>query len=322
MKGLKAEDVDWDELEGTADTLLDTKKISNLKAKLENESNPVGQSFDAVAHLKRKSDKKDKFYLYKMNKRCMNPDEPSYVFKTSKLKVKDKDKNPFLSNEYCHIDVKVNRCKYFPTITLSVYHPVVRKQLPLFTMECEGETAECYAKFFTLINETIEKAAPGSVFNPLAGFMADEAGGIQEGLRSVYGVAVLERSRHVNFIIFSAPTGNELVCIVINLRNYSRTLLEAQTSSAYHAAVQELKDFVAKKPAKDQRGFLTTWFQWWDNRRSHVFPAFARKNAPATNLAEVIHSKWKTTAGEHLSLQGSNYKLKMHSLNLHVNYVN
>ena len=52
-------------------------------------------------------------------------------------------------------------------------------------MECEGETARCYAKFFTLINETIEKAAP------LARFMADEAGGIQEGLRRVYGEAVL-----------------------------------------------------------------------------------------------------------------------------------
>ena len=33
-----------------------------------------------------------------------------------------------------------------------------------------------------------------------------------------------------------------------------------------------------------------------------IFPAFARKNAPATNLAEVIHSKWKTTGGTHLSL--------------------
>ena len=54
LKGLKAEDVDWDELEETADMLLDTKKISNLKAKLNNESNPAGHSFDAVAHLKRK----------------------------------------------------------------------------------------------------------------------------------------------------------------------------------------------------------------------------------------------------------------------------
>jgi len=75
-----------------------------------------------------------------------------------------------------------------------------------------------------------------------------------------------------------------------------------QTSSAYNDAVVELKEFVAKKPAKDQRGFLIPWLQWWDDRRVHVFPAFARKNAPATNLAEVIHSKWKTTGGTHLSL--------------------
>ena len=77
----------------------------------------------------------------------------------------------------------------------------------------------------------------------------------------------------------------------------TRTLLHAQTSSAYNDAVVELKEFVAKKPAKDQRGFLIPWLQWWDDCRAHVFPAFARKNAPATNLAEVIHSKWKTTGG-------------------------
>ena len=34
-----------------------------------------------------------------------------------------------------------------------------------------------------------------------------------------------------------------------------------------------------------------------------IFPAFARKNAPATNLAELIDSKWKTTGGTHLSLE-------------------
>lgn len=47
---------------------------------------------------------------------------------------------------------------------------------------------------------------------------------------------------------------------------------------------------------------MLAWLEWWDDRRSHVFPALARKNAPAINLAEVIHSKWKTTGGTHLSL--------------------
>ena len=60
-----------------------------------------------------------------------------------------KDEEHFLSNEYCYNDGKWNRCKDFPTVTLSVYHPVLRKQVPLFIMECEGETVECYTKFFS-----------------------------------------------------------------------------------------------------------------------------------------------------------------------------
>lgn len=48
-------------------------------------------------------------------------------------------------------------------------------------MECEGETAECYTKFFSLINEEMGKVVAGRVFCPIAGFMTDEAGGLQEG---------------------------------------------------------------------------------------------------------------------------------------------
>lgn len=75
-----------------------------------------------------------------------------------------------------------------------------------------------------------------------------------------------------------------------------------QTLSAYNDAIQELKEFVSKKPAKHKRGFLIPWVEWWDDRRSRIFPAFARKNAPASNLAEVILFKWKTMGGTHLSL--------------------
>ena len=86
------------------------------------------------------------------------------------------------------------------------------------------------------------------------------------------------------------------------LTRITRTLIRVQTASAYHDTIQEMKDFVPKKKVKDQRGFLISWIQWWDDGTSHVFPAFARKSAPATNLAEVIHSKRNTTGGVHLSL--------------------
>ena len=60
-------------------------------------------------------------------------------------------------------------------------------------MECEGETAVCYTKCFSLINGEMGKVVAGRVFCPIAGFMADEAGGLQEGLRRVYGNSVLEK---------------------------------------------------------------------------------------------------------------------------------
>ena len=70
----------------------------------------------------------------------MNLDETSYVFKASKHKISIAlsmgDEEHFLSNEYCYIDGKWNRCKDFPTLTLSVYHPMLRKQVPHFIMEC------------------------------------------------------------------------------------------------------------------------------------------------------------------------------------------
>lgn len=310
VENLKKPTVDWDELEKTADALLDTKKISNLKAKLKKESNPAGSSFEAVAHLKQKANSKDEFFIYKMNDREMNADEPSYVFKTSKLKINlarsMADENHFLSNEYCYIDGKFNRCKDFPTITLSVYHPVLRKQIALFTMECEGETAECYTKFFDLINEVVGKVAEDEIFLPIAGFMEDENGALQVGLQRVYGESIQEQLKTCEFHYLQSANRQRSKLHSEKSKDFftrvTRSLLQAQTSSAYNDIMQELKEFIAKKPAKDQRGFLIPWLQWWDDRRSHVFAAFSRKNAPRSNLAEVIHSKWKTTGGEGLSL--------------------
>ena len=90
-------------------------------------------------------------------------------------------------------------------------------------MECEGETAaECYTKFFSLINEELGKVVAGRVFCPIARFMADEAGGLQEGLRRVYGNSVLEELKMSESFPCSAQTDNELVCIGRNRRLFAR----------------------------------------------------------------------------------------------------
>ena len=54
LEDLKADVVHWDGLEKTKDSLLDTKRISNLKAKINKENNPAGHSFQVVAYLKQK----------------------------------------------------------------------------------------------------------------------------------------------------------------------------------------------------------------------------------------------------------------------------
>jgi len=45
----------------------------------------------------------------------------------------------FLSSEFCFFDGKRKRSRGFVTLTASVYHPLLRKQIPLVTMEAESE---------------------------------------------------------------------------------------------------------------------------------------------------------------------------------------
>jgi len=53
----------------------------------------------------------------------------------------DQSKDHLLSEEVCFCDGKVKRCKGFVSLTASVYHPVLRKLIPLATTECEAENS-------------------------------------------------------------------------------------------------------------------------------------------------------------------------------------
>lgn len=135
---------------------------------------------EAVSILKISTSKRDKFLIYKLNDRKYNG-EPTYVFKTSSFKLQlmndmNRHGNKILSTQYAHIDGKERRCSHFTTITLSVYHPTLLKQIRLATMECEGESAVNITKFWKLVNEALAEKFDDSVtFDPW-GLMSDEAG--------------------------------------------------------------------------------------------------------------------------------------------------
>lgn len=54
--------------------------------------------------------------------------------------------------------------------------------------------------FLSHQRRSMGKMVAGRVFCSIAGFMADEAGGLQEGLRRVYGNSVLEKLRMSEFL--------------------------------------------------------------------------------------------------------------------------
>ena len=81
--------------------------------------NPLGENFEGLVTFKHHCDKKDPFYVYKVNDTRGNPDSPSFVFKTSKIKLSmaenmNKDGNHFLSKEYCFLMENRNAAEITP----------------------------------------------------------------------------------------------------------------------------------------------------------------------------------------------------------------
>ena len=82
----------------------------------------------------------------------------------------DKRGDHFLSKEFCFFDGKRKRCNGFIMLTASVYHPLLRKQILLATMEGETEDTVNVELFWRLINEALRKVAASDTakFNPLS----------------------------------------------------------------------------------------------------------------------------------------------------------
>ena len=130
--------------EEVASFLPKKRTISNEKQKLKASNEPHGHNYEAVANFKEYADKRDRYNIYTINNRRGNPNKPSLVFQSSTLKAQfalkmDQTQNNPLSEEVCFFYGKMRRCKGFVSLTTCVYHPLLRKVIPLATLECEAE---------------------------------------------------------------------------------------------------------------------------------------------------------------------------------------
>ena len=305
---------DWESVEKTASHVLDKKSISNEKQKLKRLNEPHGHNYEAVAHFKQYADKRDPYYVYSINDRRENPNKPSLVFKSSSLKAQfalkmDRTKHNVLSKEVSFFDGKVSRCKGFVSLTASVYHPLLQKVVPLATMECEAEDSLSVEYFWTLFNEVLQKESGKKdyLFNP-CGWITDMAGANMEGLKRVFGSAVLERIKTCEFH-FKECRNRQSRKFNQEVRGRFKilcnSLLEARSVTAYEKAIEDLNNFIAESP---ERSSLKSWLEWWNKRRAFIFPAFqVVSEGPKMNLAEVVHASWAKRDNMNMSLLDAAY---------------
>ena len=319
---------DWNSIEETAQNVMDKRWLSNQKQKIKNFNEPHGHNFEAVARFKQYADQRDPFYIYTMNDRRGNPNKPSYVLKSSKLKAQfalnmdcTSSENK-LSEEFCYFDGKVKRCRGLVSLTASVYHPILKKLIPLATMECEGENSNTVQLFWECFNEILRKESGNDncQFNP-RGWITDMAGCNIEGLKRVVGDDVVKRIKTCEFHFKQCRNRQARKLGDDDRRNFKRLcncLLEAPTPISYEKAKEDVESFITESP---ERQSLSTWLEWWHKRRAFVFPAFLGvSGGPKMNIAEVIHASWVKRDNESMSLLDAAYADAHDNVQLEVEY--
>ena len=106
------EKADWATVEEVEAT-LDRQWLANEKKQIKRDNELFGHDFEAVVTFKQYCDKKDNYYVYKINDRRGNPDRPSFVFKMGTQKAKmainmDKHGNHFMKEVWFFLMAKEN----------------------------------------------------------------------------------------------------------------------------------------------------------------------------------------------------------------------
>ena len=160
-----------------------------------------------------------------------------------------KDSGHFLCEEYCYFDGKEGRTKNFKTLTASVYHNLLKKQIPLATMECVQKNSKHVELFWRRFNRALKEVnKTEKIFEP-SGWVTDMAGSNFVGLEKIYGEVVTNKIKRCEFHSKDSvhkkawslgEDGEEFKLIAINL-------LELSTPEAYEKVKEKMVAFISEK---------------------------------------------------------------------------
>ena len=165
------EGADMNVIEDKTSKLLNRTVLNKIKKDSKN------TDFSKLLELKDKYQKNDKFFIFRMNDRRIN-NNPTYVFKTSMTALQiacemNINSDHFMNQQYAHFDGNEKRNSKMTVLTLSVYHPLLRKQIPLATMDCESENKESAELFWKMWIEALKEFNGEIKFDPI-GIILDE----------------------------------------------------------------------------------------------------------------------------------------------------
>ena len=179
------------------ESVTNRKKISNLKVKAKSKYQPGGSSckseYEIISYMKENLEKEPagRFLIYRVD-----PDK-AIVFKTSAKKLEIAKQmlkiDHFMAKEYCFFDGKVNRAREYVTLTASVYHPVLCKQVSLANMECKDEDSLSVEEFWRIFNAALQEFDESDIKFMPRGWVTDMKGSNFIGLKKIYGDDIEKR---------------------------------------------------------------------------------------------------------------------------------
>ena len=184
---------DMDAAAEEAENWVDRRTAARQLQALTPTSGHDHNSFDAVGIIKRKTDERDPYYIFRIGNKNLDGG-CDYVFKSARKMAQiaimmDQDGPPnILQMENAYFDTTHTRVYGFKTFGLWLLHPAMKQILRLASMELRSENYIEIANFFIMFNNMLaqEKGEIGYKFNPRY-FICDEGGANYKALRHVYG---------------------------------------------------------------------------------------------------------------------------------------
>ena len=178
----------------------------------------------------------------------------------------NRESNHFLSSCYVYFNANEKRTKNMTVFTLSVYHPLLQKQIPLATIDCEKEDCINAKNFFATWNEALSEFQEGLTFDS-TGVILDERGSNWNAIKEIYGEEFLNRCQSCEFH-FKQSVNRRLKSSGLfagdrardKMRSLSRKLLESETTIQFEKACEEAVKFMKEK---EKRKPLKAWLDWW-----------------------------------------------------------